>query len=608
MNTQKFTEFDLPRNAYAAFDAISMKQLITNRIKNSGIFPDIDYEGSNINGLVDVVAYTYHVLMFYLNQTASDSLFSQADLFENMNKIVSLIGYKTNGNYTSTVNVDVTADSKLQNGKSYTIKRFSNMSIGNTPFSFNSDISFEKLTTKEEAIGSIGANNLLYQGIFKEYPLYTAIGENYEQFTLNIDYPITTTATKMVDHNNIFVFVYDNNTQKWSEWKEIGSLYLADNISKVFEKRLNEYGHQEIKFGDNVNGKRLNAGNSVAIYYLESDGNAGLIGNNATKSGKMVSFNTGLYNEIYTDIMDDNSNYISADDILTLKFDNAYASVPPTFMQTVDDIRKNAPLMYATQNRAVTINDYEAFITKNFSNVIQDVKVCSNKQYTSEYLAYFYNIGLERPNLDDKVLFNQVSFNDSCDFNNVYAFCVPKLTSIINETTPIELFFSQKQAIVDKMSQYKMINHNMVINDPIYLGFDVGLPILGETISSSIRNETTIRITRSADQIISKEQIKSSVFSYIKNFFLQSNNNLGQMLNLTQLSFDILNLNGVGNIETVRYSNNIEYKTPKLSFIYWNPLYPNSSTTSISQNLTLSFFEFPFFYEISNLINKIEVI
>ena len=113
MSASKYTEFNLPKNAYAAFDAVSIKQLITNRIKSSGIFPDIDYEGSNISGLVDIVAYTYHVLLFYLNQTASDSLFSQAELFENMNKIVSLIGYKTKGNNTSTLNVNVSADETL---------------------------------------------------------------------------------------------------------------------------------------------------------------------------------------------------------------------------------------------------------------------------------------------------------------------------------------------------------------------------------------------------------------------------------------------------------------------------------------------------------------
>lgn len=608
MSTSTFTEFNLPRNAYAAFDAVSLKQLITNRIKASGLFPDIDYEGSNMNGLVDVVAYSYHVLLFYLNQTASDSMFSQSELFENMNKIVSLIGYKPTGNCTSSLNVSVTAEAALSSGYSYTIRRFSNIMLGNVPYSINTDINFQKTTTTDEAIDSIGLNNLLYQGIFKEYPIYVGMGENFEQFTLNIDYS-GDVSYKMVDYNNLYVFVKDINTQKWTEWKEVNSLYIANNISKVFEKRLNEYGHYEIKFGNDINGKRLNSGDYVSLYYLESDGKRGAVGTNAAKSGKMVLLNTALFNEISEDIKNETSNYISANDILKLKFDNQYESVPPTFIESVETIRKNAPLTFSAQNRAVTTYDYESYVDKNFSNIIQSVKAVSNKQYTSEYLAYFYELGLERPNLDDKLLFNQVSFNDACDFNNVYLFCVPRLGAIVNETTPVDLFFAQKQSIVNKLNSVKMVNQNIVVSDPIYIAFDIGLPITSETkLSTDIRNETKIRITRDPNQIISKEQIKSSVASYIIDFFSQSNNELGKFVDLSQLSFNILNLTGVKTLETIRTVDSVEYKVSKLNFIYWNPLYTSSPVTSLGQNITLKFFEFPFFYEISNLINKIEVI
>lgn len=608
MSTSTLTEFNLPRNAYAAFDAVSLKQLLTNRIKSSGLFPDIDYEGSNINGLVDVIAYSYHVLLFYLNQTASDSMFSQAELFENMNKIVSLIGYKPTGNCTSSLNVSVSAEASLASGYSYTIPRFSNIMLGNVPYSINSDINFQKTTSVEEAIKSIGENNLLYQGIFREYPIYVGIGENFEQFTVNIDYS-GDVSYKMVDYNNLYVFVRDANTEKWSEWKEVNTLYIANSISKVFEKRLNEYGHYEIKFGNDINGKRLNRGDYVAIYYLESDGRRGIVGTNASKSGKMVLFNTVLFSEIFTDIKNETSNYISANDILKLKFDNQYESVPPTFIESVENIRKNAPLTFSAQNRAVTTSDYESFVDKNFSNIIQSVKAVSNKDYTSQYLAYFYDLGLERPNLDDKLLFNQVSFNDACDFNNVYLFCVPRLGAIVNETTPVDLFFSQKQSVINKLNTVKMVNQNIVVSDPIYIAFDIGLPSLSETtLTTDIRNETKIRITRDPNQIISKEQIKSSVLSYITDFFSQSNNELGQFVDLSQLSFDILNLTGVKTLETVRSVESGEYKVPKLNFIYWNPLYKSSPVTSLGQNITLKFFEFPFFYEISNLINKIEVI
>jgi len=607
MSTSTFSEFNLPRNAYAAFDATSLKQLITNRLKASGLFPDIDYEGSNINGLTDVVAYTYHVLLFYLNQTASNSMFTQADILENMNKIVSIIGYKPTGNHTATLNVSVSANETIS-PKSYTIRKFSNFTIQNITYSFNKDITFQKTSTGTEYIESIGANNLAYQGVFREYPLYTAIGELNEQFTLNIDYPVDMNSSKMIDETNIFVYVRDYKSQMWSEWTEIGSLYLADNISKVFEKRLNEYGHYDIKFGDGVNGKTLNTGDYVQIYYLESDGVKGIVGSKTAQQGKLVLFNSPFFREISNDT-DDKSDYMTADQCLNLKFDNMYASVSPTYMEGVDSIRKNAPLIFSAQNRTVTTNDFESFVEKNFSNIIQSVKAVSNKTYTSEYLAYYYDLGLQRPNLDDKLLFNQISFNDVCDFNNVYIFGVPRLGAIQNETTPIELFFAQKQSIVDKLNEVKMVNQNIVINDPVYLAFDIGLPLLSElNFTSDIRDETKIRITRSTDQIISKEQIKSSVFNYIKNFFSQSNNNLGQFLDLAQLSFDILNLNGVKALETVRTNNNIEYKTSKLNFVYWNPLYPESTVESLAQNTALKYFQFPFFYKISNLINKIEVV
>lgn len=609
MSTSNFTEFKLPQNAYAAFDALSLKQLIKNRLKTIGVFPDIDFEGSNINGLVDIVAYTYHVLLFYLNQTASDSLFSQAELFENMNKIVNLIGYKPTGNNTASLKFDMYATPLIPIG-TYTIERFSYMIINNIPYSFNKDISFQKTTNSalDEQISSVGANNMLYQGIFKEYPLYTAIGENFESFTLNIDYPFDLAPSKMVDNNNIFVFVKDVNTEKWSEWKEISSLYLSDNISNYFEKRVNEYGHHEIKFGDDINGKRLNPGDTIAIYYLESDGNSGIVGIDASKSGKILPFISDLHLEIQNNIKDPNVNYLSKDYTLALKFENEYPSIPSTALETVSDIRKNAPLLFSAQNRAVTVYDYETYVYKNFSNIIQSVKAVSNKQYTAEYLAYYYELGLQRPNLDDKMLFNQVSFNDSCDFNNVYLFCVPRLGAIKDETTPIDLFFSQKQAVVEKLAEVKMLNHNVVVNDPVYLAFDIGLPILGESVTSTIKDETIVRVTRNTTQMISKDQIKNSIYSLIKDFFLQSNNSLEQTLDLNELSFNILRIEGIKSLETVRISNGVEYKTSKINFIYWNPLYSNTNVNSTSQNIKLKFFEFPFFYKITNLINKIEVI
>lgn len=604
MSTSNYTDFNLPRNAYAAFDATSMKQLITNRLKNSGLFPDIDFEGSNVSGLVDVLSYSYHVLMFYLNQTASDTLFSQSELLENMNKIVSLVSYKPNGPITASVKFDAYGSSSLP-VNAYNIKRYSYINVNGISYSLNSDIPFNKTISYDQYISSVGANNLLYQGKFKEYTPHIAIGELFENVVVNVNYNNTTFLNKLVDYNNIFVYVKDVNTQKWSQWDEVSNLFLYNNVSKAFEKRFNANNNIEIKFGNNINGKALQQGDEVQIYYLESDGSYGQIGSNLLSEGKLFNFNSQRLADILDDIGNPNG-YMTANELLQVSLKNSFASIPNKPSETVDEIRNNLPSIFSSQNRLVTSTDYESFILKSFSNTIQDATVVSNKDYVSEFIAYFYDLGLERPNLDERFLMNQISFNDACDFNNIYIFVSPTYGAITNETTPNQLYSSQKELINNKLAPLKMINHNIVISDPIYLAFSLGLPDYNETLSTDIVNDTYLRITRQSDQLISKDQIKSNVFSVIKNFFDQNNNNLGGTLDFNKLSFDILNTGGIKKIETVRRTTN--YSIDKLNFMYWNPFYETIDIGTINQNRTLKFFQFPFYYKITNLINNIEVI
>lgn len=607
MATGDFTEFNLPRNAYAAFDAVSMKQLIVNRLKSSNLFPDIDYEGSNISGLVDIVAYTYHVLLFYLNQTASEAYFNQAELYENMNKLVSLLGYKPFGYQTATLNFNFAVNNNLPAGF-YTLSRFSYAVINNIAYSFNREVSFEKTTNDYQEIESVGSSTILQQGKFVEHPLYTAIGEEYEQITI-IDTPlIQTNQTKYVDNNNIFVFVKDVNTEKWSEWSEVASLYISNLKDKSFEKRLNENGRYEIKFGNDITGKKLNTGDVVAIYYLQSDGSLGSVAANALNSAPIILYNTAQYTEIMNDLKSVDTNYITTDGVRSIELSNQYASISPTEQESVSQIRNNTPTLFSTQNRAVTVADYEGIVTRNFANITTSVKVLSNKEYTSSYLRYFYAIGLDSPNSDERLLFNQVTFNDACDFNNVYIFAIPKIGAIQNETTPISLYPNQKQAIVNTFNNIKAINHNVVVSDPVYQAFDFGFDIPGENFSIDVRQSTVLRVHRSANYVISKELLKNKIAAIITSFFAQENNTLGQLINLAELNINVLGIPGVGNLQTVRVYNGKEHTLPKISVLQWDPLYPNVNINVTAQNIQLEAFQFPFFYEVSNLINKIEVI
>ncbi len=70
------TDFTLQKNAYASFDALTLKQLIIDRLNEGGVYTDQVLEGSNISAIMDIIAYSYHTLLFYLNQTSSESLFT----------------------------------------------------------------------------------------------------------------------------------------------------------------------------------------------------------------------------------------------------------------------------------------------------------------------------------------------------------------------------------------------------------------------------------------------------------------------------------------------------------------------------------------------------
>lgn len=606
MAITNFSEFNLPRNAYAAFDAVSMKQLIVNRLKASEKFQDIDFEGSNISALIDVIAYMYHVMMFYLNQTASEATFTQAELFENINKIVSLIGYKPHGYHTSSLPISEFTANDLITPGTYYIPRFSYIQIDGSNFVFTEDIFFEKSLQGPENIDSVINNSVLYQGDVREYPISIALGEAFEVKILSFQNFLGSPV--IIDNNNIFVFVKDVFTEKWTEWKEVDTLYGQESRARVFEKRFNENLNYEIKFGNNVNGKQLNQGDQISIFYLQSKGSAGQIGSNLAAGRSLVLYNSNTWNQISNDIKLPSTSRTVIPILKYITINNQVPSSPFKSFETVDEIKKNVPLMFMSQNRCVTVGDFELFISNKFSNIIHDTKVANNQNYTKYYLKYFYDIGLEKPNQDERVLLNQVLFSDSCDFNNIYCFVVPKYGAILNEEIPLTLPISQKQAIVESFANTKLINQNIVVCDPIYNAFDIGLPYTDETNTDLVRSQTKIRVYRDIGYNTSKELIKTSVFNLINEFFDISKNELGGTLNFNQLSRDILNIPGIQKVETFRDDAGNAFSANRINFITWNPLYPDTTLESTSQNYTLQYFQFPFFYQISNLLNKIEVI
>jgi hypothetical protein len=604
MAAQNFTEFNLPKNAYAAFDAVSLKNLIIDRLKTSNVFTDQAYEGSNLSAIIDIIAYAYHVSLFYLNNQASEAYFDQASLYENMNKLVSLIGYNPLGSQTSIAPFKATAQNGLAIG-TYMIPRYSFIATNGVFYSVTQDIYFDKTTDGTEMIESIGIQNLLYQGQMREYPIQTAIGEEFEVVTLTVSSQVNTNEP-FVDNNNIFVFIKDVNASVWSEWKPVNLLYNESASTKCFEKRLNDQGLFELKFGDDITGKKLNAGDVVAIYYLLSNGAAGVISAGTITDANFVRFVTPQYREIISNIYASDDPVATQTQLNSLFIENTNRSTDIKPLENVDDIRANAPKVFAAQNRAVTEADFNAFVTRNFTSIIRDSRALNNTTYINEYIKYFYDIGLKQPNDDSRVLLNQVAFADACDFNNVYIFVVPR-NFLVGESQPQVLPTALKQLIVNELQLIKMQNAEVVPSDPVYVAVDIGVAVTGEVPTESIRNNSFLVIKRQANSKISSNQIKTSVYNAVINYFSIDAMKLGQQLNFFDLTRDILAIAGVSSVSTIRNADGVVTSTPGLSFVLWNPQYAQEDIIVTSQNIALPLFKYPFLIDKTALINKIVI-
>lgn len=593
------TEYNLPIDAYASFDARSLRDLIVDRLNNNSdiSFTDQNYEGSNLNAIIDIIAYSYHTLLFYLNQTSSEAVFTDTQLYENMNRIVKLIDYKPIGKQSSIVPIELTGLANLSIGY-HTVPRFAFITSNGKTYSVVRDTTYRKVTTSSEKLTPI-ENNLFYEGKFQEYPLVQANGEPFEIVNL------LPGADTIVDHFNIFVFVKEASTNKWYEYKRSPSLFLADSNDRVFECRYNQNKNYEIRFGNNINGVQLGNRDQIAIYYLPSSGDTGKITKNNFNQTTLNIFNTTRFDTIFADVKDTTLDYVSVDESVNITATNTEDSTDFGEEESVEEIRANAPKFFTSEYKLITKNDYEAFITRNYKNLVYDVKVLNNSDYLNTYKSYLKNsLGLNSYKDHNNALFNQVTYSDSFDFNNLFVTIVPKFKknkSVVTRSNYISP--SLKAEIIRNIRDYKLFNAEITFLDPVYQAVDFYLKSSVETPSVQIKDYTTLVIERGSDTIVNDNTIIDKVYNVIYNFF--NNAKLGQFINITQLNANILGIDGVVGLYTYRQDLNL--KADGLSFGMYNPVYNGRDLRVVNTNRNLPVFQIPYIDNPVTFKNKITV-
>ena len=159
------------------------------------------------------------------------------------------------------------------------------------------------------------------------------------------------------------------------------------------------------------------------------------------------------------------------------------------------------------------------------------------------------------------------------------------------------------EIILDEVNEVSIMTSNPIVYDPVYIAFNIGIsPTQTYTVSDVIEN-SFLQVIVDNNITRTKSSIAQEISNTIINFFSLQNNILGNTIKLDKLSNDILSISGVKYINTINGS----VSKSGVSLIYYNPVYFEGDKNITQQNVVLSNFMFPYYYDTQSLTNKILV-
>jgi hypothetical protein len=346
---------------FTNLDFDQIKQTLKDYIQSSSDFTDYDFEGSNLSTILDVLAYNTYITSYNANMISNEVFIDSATLRENVVALARNIGYVPRSKKSSRADISFFVDisSVSPTPANLTLKAGPVVTTGGTfnNQSFVFGIPEDKTVSVIDGIASFD-NIEVYEGSYLSQTYVYSTRNPFQKFILpNVGIDLDSLVVSVRPSADSSV------STKYSRQDE-----LFDNVTKsTITKDSNIYFIQEVEgeqyeviFGDGIFGKELQDGNIVEMTYIVTNGSDGNGVNSFTFSGS-VSYVR-------------NSVEIFVTDGISL-ITSALPSSGGESIESVDSIRKFAPQIYATQNRALSANDYEILIPNKIYPETESISV-----------------------------------------------------------------------------------------------------------------------------------------------------------------------------------------------------------------------------------------
>ena len=369
---------------FSNLDFDQVKTSLKEYLKANSTFTDYDFEGSNISSIVDLLAYNTYITSYNANMVSNEVFIDSATLRENVVSLARNIGYlpRSRKAATATISFFVDCSNIVPAPASITLSAgpvaSSSGTFGNQSFVFSivSDIT----VPVRDNIASFDEISI-YQGSL---------------LTSNFTYSSRTPNAKFILPNSGIDTSLIKVTVKGTEqstnavnYSSQNSLFDIDSDSKVYYLQEVEDERYQLIFGDGIFGKALEEGNFITANYIVTNGDSA----NGTSSFEFSGVLSYTRNAI---------TYSVTSGISLVNVD--VSAKGGETIESVDSIKKFAPRIYASQNRALTSNDYETLIPAKIYPETESISVFGGEelippQYGKVFISIKPKTGDFLPNL-----------------------------------------------------------------------------------------------------------------------------------------------------------------------------------------------------------------
>ena len=335
-----------------ALDFQAIKNNLKTFLAQTDEFSDYNFEASGLSNILDVLAYNTHYNGLIANFALNESYLGSAQLRSSIVSLSEGIGYVPDSANSSqgVVNLSISLAGVAGRPNKVTIP---------SGFKFNStvdDVAFvfqtqEDISAIDDGSGGYKFQNAdgsedikVFEGTAKTKTfLITGQTENFAYIIPDENMDIDTAVVKSFE---------TPSSTSFSTFTDLRKATSLTELSRIYILRESPNGNFELSFGNKTTlGISPVAGNKVTVDYLSVKG-ADANGAKVFAPQQQVQVNGVGYTASVTTVSNSSGG---------------------SEKETVESIRTTAPFQYATQNRAVTAEDYATLTQRNFSSLLKDI-------------------------------------------------------------------------------------------------------------------------------------------------------------------------------------------------------------------------------------------